>query len=248
MVSRGAWTTARRALLRKEKALTRRHDALCEERRALPWVRVDKAYTFEGADGPATLSDLFGGRSQLIIQHFMMGPGWKEGCTGCSFMADHIDAARMHLEPHDVTVVVVARATLPEIDAFRARMGWKFRWVSSHGSDFNYDFHVSFTPRQIAEGRVVYNYASSDTEEEECPGVSVFFKDADGTVYHTYSTYSRGEESLVGAYHFLDLTPRGRNETGPHFNLMDWVRLHDQYAAGPEAACGCRARGEDVDA
>lgn len=244
VVSREAWTEARRELLRKEKEFTRRYDALCEERRGLPWVKIDKSYLFEGPDGVETLSGLFAGRSQLVLQHFMMGPGWKEGCVGCSFMADHIDAARLHLEPHDVTVVVVARATLQEIEAFRKRMGWGFKWVSSYGSDFNYDFNVSFTSRQIAEGRAFYNYAFSDTEEEESPGVSVFYKDVAGRIFHTYSTFSRGQESMVGAYHFLDITPKGRNEHGPHFNLMDWVRLHDRYDSNGQGSCQCCAGRE----
>jgi predicted dithiol-disulfide oxidoreductase (DUF899 family) len=242
VVSREAWTEARKELLQKEKEHTRRYDALCAQRRGLPWVRMDKAYAFEGPHGTESLSDLFDGRSQLMIQHFMMGPGWKEGCTGCSFLADHIDGARLHLEPHDVTVVAVSRATYPEIASFKKRMGWQFKWVSSHGSDFNYDFNVSFTPKQIAEGRAFYNYAWSDTEEEESPGISVFYRDAAGTVYHTYSAFSRGQEQLVGAYNFLDLTPKGRNENGPNLNLMDWVKHHDRYQPSSVSTAGCCCR------
>ncbi len=246
VVSRSAWLEARRELLRKEKAHTRAYDVLRHQRQSLPWVLLDKTYTFASPHGPVTLSDLFQGRSQLIVQHFMLGPGWKEGCAGCSFMADHIDAARLHLEPHGITVAAVSRATLPEIEAFRQRMGWHFPWVSSHDSDFNYDFHVSFTPEQMESGSTLYNYEESSTEEEESPGVSVFYKHKDGKVYHTYSTYSRGLEALVGAYHFLDLTPLGRREDGPHHNLMDWVRLHDRYEATPGttcSACTCHDSG-----
>ncbi|MEZ0273739.1 MAG: DUF899 domain-containing protein [Roseimicrobium sp.] len=246
VVSREAWTEARKELLQKEKEHTHRYDALCAHRRALPWVRIDKHYLFEGPDGHESLADLFGGRSQLIIQHFMMGPGWKEGCMGCSFLADHIDSARQHLEPHDVSIVSVSRATFPEIAAYKKRMGWKFKWVSSHGTDFNYDFNVSFTPKQIAEGRAFYNYAWSDTEEEESPGISVFYKDANGTVYHTYSTFSRGQDQLVGAYNYLDITPKGRNESGPNFNLMDWVKHHDKYKAANGAAGACCCHNKDA--
>jgi predicted dithiol-disulfide oxidoreductase (DUF899 family) len=167
----------------------------------------------------------------------MFGPGWEEGCVGCSFSADHLDGALVHLEHHDVTVVVVSRAPLAEIEAFRRRMGWRFKWVSSFGSDFNYDFHVSFTPEQLASGKVEYNYGLTDRVGEEMPGTSVFYKDPDGQIAHTYSAYARGNEPMLGTYSILDLTPGGRNETGPNHNLTDWVRLHDRYDGTAAASC-----------
>jgi predicted dithiol-disulfide oxidoreductase (DUF899 family) len=183
-----------------------------------------KNYIFEGTMGQETLSDLFAGNSQLIIYHFMFAPGWEEGCPGCSFIADHIDGANLHLAHHDVSVVVVSRAPLAEILPFKKRMDWKFKWVSSFGSDFNYDYNVSFTDEQIAEGEVYYNYAKQETGSES-PGTSVFYRDSAGQVFHTYSTYSRGGDILIGAHNFLDLTPKGRNEKG----TMDWLRHHDKY-------------------
>ena len=227
-VSREEWLKARRELLTKEKALLKAQEALRQETRALPWVKVDKTYVFEGPNGKETLSDLFAGRSQLIVKHFMLGPDWQEGCVGCSFGADHMGNL-VHLEHHDVTVVVVSRAPLAEIEAYRKRMGWGFTWVSSYGSDFNYDYHVSFTAEEMAEGKVYYNYRMTDSGIDELPGLSVFYKDAAGQVFHTYSSYARGAEDLITTYMVLDLTPKGRNETGPHHNLMDWVRRHDEY-------------------
>lgn len=251
VVSRDDWLAARKALLAKEKELTRLRDRLNAERRALPWVKIHKPYVFEGPDGRETLADLFQGRSQLIVQHFMLGPGWTEGCVGCSFSADHVDCARMHFEHHDVSFAAVSRAPLPEIEAFKRRMGWRFEWVSSHASDFNYDFHVSFRPEEIARGKVYYNYETRDFQSEELSGTSVFYKDRNGDLFHTYSTYGRGDELLIGAYNFLDLTPKGRNETGPRFDLTDWVRHHDRYdaddtvdpterpvRAAPDTCCG----------
>lgn len=229
VASRSEWLAARRELLVKEKAFTRQRDALSAERRRLPMVKIGKQYVFDGPDGKETLADLFGGRCQLLVDHFMLGPGWKEGCVGCSFGADHIDGARVHLEHHDVSVVVVSRAPLPEIETFRKRMGWRFKWVSSYGSDFNYDFHVSFREEDIANDKVYYNYEMRDFQSEELPGLSVFYKDAAGDIFHTYSAYARGAEALLGTYMFLELTPKGRNETGPAFNLTDWVRHHDRY-------------------
>jgi predicted dithiol-disulfide oxidoreductase (DUF899 family) len=229
IVSREEWLVARQAHLAKEKELTRARDALARERRALPWVRVEKSYVFDGPDGKETLAELFAGRSQLVIDHFMLGPGWKEGCVGCSFGADHLDGPLVHLEHHDVSLVAVSRAPFPEIAAFKQRMGWRFKWVSSYGSDFNYDYHVSFTKDQAGWGRVYYNYDFRDFESEELPGTSVFAKDAAGDVFHTYSCYARGNDILAGAYNILDLTPKGRNETGPNHNLTDWVRHHDRY-------------------
>jgi predicted dithiol-disulfide oxidoreductase (DUF899 family) len=232
VVSRDEWIAARKALLAKEKEHTRLRDQLSAARRALPWVKVEKRYVFEGPDGQETLADLFAGRSQLIVDHFMLGPGWSEGCVGCSFAADHLDGTLVHLEHHDVSLVAVSRAPFPEIAAFKRRMGWRFKWVSSYGSDFNYDFHVSFRPDEIARGEAYYNYEKQRVGIEELPGTSVFCKDAAGNVFHTYSSYARGAEGLVGTYHLLDLTPKGRNETGPNRNLTDWVRHHDRYGDG----------------
>jgi predicted dithiol-disulfide oxidoreductase (DUF899 family) len=238
IVSREQWTAAREKLLIQEKELTRLRDQLNARRRELPWVKVEKTYVFDGPKGKETLADLFDGRSQLVVRHFMLGPGWEEGCVGCSFGADHVDGALVHLEHHDVTIVAVSRAPLAEIEAFRRRMGWRFKWVSSNGSDFNYDYHVSFTPEELASGKVPYNYGLTDRAGEEMPGVSVFYKDADGTVVHTYSAYARGTELLATTYSVLDLTPNGRNETGPNYNLTDWVRLHDRYdEPGGESCC-----------
>jgi predicted dithiol-disulfide oxidoreductase (DUF899 family) len=224
IVSQSEWIDARKQLLIKEKELTRLNDDLARRRRELPWVKVEKNYIFEGTMGQETLSDLFAGNSQLIIYHFMFAPGWEEGCPGCSFIADHIDGANLHLAHHDVSVVVVSRAPLAEILPFKKRMDWKFKWVSSFGSDFNYDYNVSFTDEQIAEGEVYYNYAKQETGSES-PGTSVFYRDSAGQVFHTYSTYSRGGDILIGAHNFLDLTPKGRNEKG----TMDWLRHHDKY-------------------
>lgn len=231
VVSRAQWLAARKLLLAREKELTRARDELSRQRRELPWVKVDKPYVFESTSGRRSLADLFNGRSQLIIYHFMFGPGWKEGCVGCSFLADHIDGALMHLRHHDISLVAVSRAPLPEIQTFRKRMGWSFEWVSSNGSDFNYDYHVSFTPNEIAGGKVYYNFEMRETQSEELSGTSVFFKDSKGDVFHTYSCYARGGDLLLGAYNFLDLTPLGRNEKGPSHDLTDWVRHHDRYGA-----------------
>jgi predicted dithiol-disulfide oxidoreductase (DUF899 family) len=225
VVSRDEWIAARKALLGKEKELTHLRDSINAERRALPWVKVEKRYVFDTPQGKKTLAELFDGRSQLIVQHFMLGPGWKAGCPGCSFLADHVDGARRHFEHHDVKFVAVSRAPLAEIEAYRRRMGWGFDWVSSYGSDFNYDFQVSATKDQIAAGKVTYNYEPSKDPGEEMPGLSVFQQDQNGDVFHTYSTYARGGEELIGAFMFLDLTPKGRNEKA----TMDWVRRHDEY-------------------
>ena len=227
VVSREAWLKARRALLAKEKAATRLRDEVNAERLALPWVKVDKAYAFDTPGGRKTLADLFESRSQLMVYHFMLGPGWKAGCPGCSFLADHLDGALAHLEHHDVTLVAVSRAPLAEIEAYRARMGWRFPWVSSHGSDFNYDFNVSFTPEDLADGKVFYNFTETDVAQAapELPGLSAFYKDAAGDVFHTYSSYARGPEELIGTLMILDRAPKGRNET----TIMDFVRRHDEY-------------------
>jgi predicted dithiol-disulfide oxidoreductase (DUF899 family) len=240
-VSREQWTAARQALLVQEKELTRLRDQVSAVRRELPWVKVEKNYVFDGPNGKETLADLFAGRSQLVVKHFMLGPGWEEGCVGCSFGTDHLEGALVHLEHHDVTVVMVSRAPLAEIETFRRRMGWHVKWVSSFGGDFNYDFNVSFTPEQVASGKVPYNYGLTDRAGEEMPGMSVFHKDADGQIAHTYSTYARGGEVMLSTYSVLDMTPNGRNETGPNHNLGDWVRLHDRY--DDTAATSCHAHG-----
>jgi predicted dithiol-disulfide oxidoreductase (DUF899 family) len=229
VVSRAEWMEARRRLLEREKQFTRLHDQLTAECRALPWVKVEKVYTFESPNGKESLCDLFAGRSQLIVFHFMFGPGWKEGCVGCSFGADHIDGILVHLENHDVSFVAVSRAPLPEIEAFKKRMGWRFKWVSCHGSDFNYDYHVSFTPEEVARGKAYFNYELRDVGMEEHNGTSMFYRDESGTVFHTYSVYARGSEMVGGVYGYLDHLPKGRNETGPNHNLTDWVRHHDKY-------------------
>jgi predicted dithiol-disulfide oxidoreductase (DUF899 family) len=230
VVSRDEWIAARKALLAKEKEWTRMRDRLSEERRALPWVRIDKEYLFEGPNGKETLSDLFAGRSQLVVKHFMFGPGWKDPCVGCSFEADHIDGVIIHLENHDVSYVAISRAPYSEIAAVHKRMGWRFRWLSSFGSDFNYDFNASFTPEQIAAGQATYNYREGAKPMEEESGRSVFYKDASGAIFHTYSSFARGGEVMLSTYALLDMTPKGRNETG-RGNLTDWVKLHDQYEA-----------------
>lgn len=233
VVSRDEWLAARRDLLAKEKKLTRLRDELNAERRALPWVKVEKAYVFDTPEGKTTLSGLFGRNSQLIVHHFMFGPGWDAGCVGCSFAADHIEGALVHLERHDISMVRVSRAPLAEIETYWQRMGWRVPWVSSHDSEFNYDYHVSFSPEDIAARRAYYNYRVVDIEIEDLSGLSVFYKDRSGDVFHTYSTYARGDELVDTSYMLLDMTPKGRNENGPSYNLMDWVRRHDEYEAEP---------------
>ena len=228
VVSQEDWLAARKRLLTKEKEFTRLRDRLSAERRELPWVRVDKDYVFDGPDGKETLADLFDGRSQLLIYHFMFGPGWEQGCPSCSFVSDHIDGANWHLPQRDVTLLAVSRAPLAEIEAFKRRMGWRFKWVSSHGNDFNRDYHVSFTPEEMAKGEVYYNYAMTEFDSEEAPGASVFYKDATGAIYHTYSCYARGLDILIGAYNWLDLAPKGRDEAALPWT-MAWVRHHDRY-------------------
>jgi predicted dithiol-disulfide oxidoreductase (DUF899 family) len=240
IVSRAEWVAARKKLLIKEKQLTRQRDEIDRQRRALPWVKVEKNYTFDGPNGPESLADLFDNRSQLIVSHFMFGPSWKEGCVGCSFRSDHVDGALVHLEHHDVSLVTISRAPLAEIEAFKKRMGWSFRWVSSHNSDFNYDYHVSFTKGEAATGKVYYNYENRDFVSEEASGISVFYKDDNGEIFHTYSTHGRGDEMVDTTYMYLDLTPKGRNETGPRYNLGDWVRHHDRYGAAGVVDAGGR--------
>jgi predicted dithiol-disulfide oxidoreductase (DUF899 family) len=236
IVSRDEWIAARKELLRKEKDFTRLRDQLSAERRALPWVKVDKEYLFDTPSGRQSLGDLFDGRSQLVTKHFMFGPDWTDGCVGCSFEMDHIEGALVHLEHHDVSYVVVSRAPLAKIEAFRQRMGWRFRWVSSYGSDFNYDFHVSFTPEQVASGRAYYNYELRDVGIDELSGRSVFYRDEAGDIFHTYSSYARGGELFLSSYAVLDITPKGRDET-INGNLTDWVRHHDRYQDKNEGTC-----------
>ena len=238
IVTREEWLEERRKHLEHEKDLTRMQEALATERRGLPWVKIDTPYTFDGPDGRETLAQLFAGKRQLIVNHFMFGPGWGEGCVGCSFGADHVDAALPHLLQRDVNYVAVSRAPLAEIERFRHRMGWQFPWVSSHGSDFNHDFHVSFTEKELARGDVDYNYVRQHFPSAEAPGISVFYRDADGTVFHTYSTYGRGVEVMMGTYALLDLAPKGRDEEGLE-HTMAWVRHHDKYASQPQGGACC---------
>ena len=228
VVTPGEWLAARRQFLAKEKEFSRLRDELSRQRRELPWVRVDKPYVFEGPDGKESLADLFGGKSQLIVYHFMFGPSWEQGCPSCSLIADHIDGSVVHLAQRDVTLLAVSRAPLSKIEAFRRRMGWRFKWVSSNGTDFNFDHHVSFTKDDLQKGDVEYNYQMQKLGSEEREGASVFIKDPSGAIFHTYSTYARGVDLLIGAYNYLDLTPKGRDEAG---NGMSWVRHHDRYAS-----------------
>ena len=242
--TREKWLEARLDLLAAEKDLTRRSDEVARLRQRLPWVRIDKKYVFEGPDGPVALAELFDGRSQLIVQHFMLAPGWEQGCKSCSFMADHTDGMTVHLAHRDTSFVAISRAPLPEIEQFRRRMGWRFKWVSSHANSFNYDFRVSFTPEQTATGKIDYNYGGSPHVGQELPGVSVFCKDDAGDVFHTYSTYGRGVEVMMGTYRLLDLTPKGRDEQGLA-HTMQWVRHHDRYELASSAKAGSCCGGRD---
>jgi len=237
VVSREDWLKARRTHLAREKEVTHAMDRLYEERRALPWVKVDKAYMFDTVGGRKSLADLFNGNSQLIVYHFMFGPDWEAGCPGCSFLSDHIDGANQHLKHHDVSVVAVSRGPLAKLQAYRKRMGWRFDWVSSYGSDFNFDYHVSFTPEQLAGDTIFYNFEAIPRAQghDELPGMSVFYKNEAGEIFHTYSSYARGGDILIGAHHFLDLTPKGRNES----ETMDWMRRHDEYEDAPKQAASC---------
>jgi len=235
VVSAQEWLVARKRHLEKEKEFTHLRDELSRLRRELPWETVGKAYLFDTHEGKRSLADLFDGRSQLIVYHFMLGPGWKEGCHGCSFVSDHIDGMVPHLTHHDVSLVVVSRAPLAEIDAFKQRMGWRFKWVSSDGSDFNYDYHVSFGEKDRVDGKIAYNYRDDAKGGEEQPGASVFYKDPEGRIFHTYSTYERGLDILVGTYNYLDLSPKGRNEK----SAMDWMKHHDKYEDALEAHACC---------
>jgi predicted dithiol-disulfide oxidoreductase (DUF899 family) len=228
VVSPAEWLAARKELLRKEKESTQLRDELSRQRRELPRERVEKAYVFEGPNGKETLADLFGGRSQLIVYHFMFGPGWAEGCPSCSLLADHFDGSIPHLNARDVTFLAISRAPFEQIAAFKKRMGWKFKWVSSFGTDFNWDYHVSFPKEEMAKGAVEYNYVTQQFPSEEGPGASAFFKDQAGDVYHTYSSFGRGLDLMIGAYNWLDIAPKGRDEDALAFT-MAWVRHHDKY-------------------
>jgi predicted dithiol-disulfide oxidoreductase (DUF899 family) len=239
VVSREEWLTARKALLAREKEETRLRDKVNAERRALPWVKVDKDYLFDTPTGKRSLAELFDGRSQLIIYHFMLGPDWEAGCPGCSFMADHFDGTLPHLNNHDVTLVVVSRAPLDKIEAYKKRMGWNFPWVSSFGSDFNFDYHVSFTPEELKGEAVIYNFERTPVADahDELPGTSAFIRNEQGEVFHTYSSYARGGEEMIGTLMILDRAPKGRNED----TTMSFVKRHDEYEEKPKAHGCCAA-------
>ena len=229
IVSPDEWIEARQQFLAKEKEFTRLRDQLSQQRRDLPWERVDREYVFEGPNGKETLSDLFAGRSQLIVYHFMFGSDWEAGCPSCSFWADNFNGIVVHLNQRDATLVAVSRAPFSKLDAYKKRMGWSFKWVSSAANDFNRDYQVSFTPEEVAKGEIDYNYARQRPFGTEMPGASVFYKDTSGKVFHTYSAYGRGLDILNVAYHYLDLVPKGRDEAGQKPHPQAWVRRHDEY-------------------
>jgi predicted dithiol-disulfide oxidoreductase (DUF899 family) len=228
VVSRQQWIASRTALLAKEKEFTRLRDELSRQRRALPWERVEKEYVFEGPSGKRSLADLFEGRSQLVVYHFMFAPEWEEGCKSCSFWADSFNPIVIHLKHRDVSFAAISRAPIAKLERFWKRMGWTFTWVSSGQNDFNYDYQVSFTPKQIASGRAVYNYAKLDIEMSDREGISVFYRNQDGVLFHTYSAYARGIDMMNTAYQYLDLVPKGRDEDQLDF-VMEWVQYHDRY-------------------
>jgi predicted dithiol-disulfide oxidoreductase (DUF899 family) len=228
IVSRNEWTDARRGLLAREKEFLHLRDELSRQRRELPWERVGKSYSFSTPNGRLTLADLFGERSQLIVCHLMFAPEWEAACKNCSFWADHYSGMVAHLAQRDVSFVAISRAPLAKLQAFAKRMGWSFPWVSSEGTDFNYDFQASFRPEDMANGKAIYNYAPLTQKSSDMPGISVFAKDEHGDVFHTYSTYGRGIEPVNGTYQLLDLVPKGRDEASLPFP-MTWVKLHDQY-------------------
>jgi predicted dithiol-disulfide oxidoreductase (DUF899 family) len=240
IVSESEWIAARKEYLAVEKKFTEARDELSRQRRELPWVKVDKPYVFEGPQGREALADLFGGRSQLIVYHFMLGPGWEQGCPSCSFLSDHFDGAIVHLAQRDVTMLAVSRAPWPQIETFKKRMGWRFRWVSSFGNNFNRDYRVSFTKDELEQSKAYYNYEFGQFPSEEAPGVSVFYKDEAGAIFHTYSAYARGLDILVGAYNLLDLVPKGRDEAALPWT-MAWVRHHDRYEDQPKIFESCCA-------
>jgi predicted dithiol-disulfide oxidoreductase (DUF899 family) len=227
VVSEKEWVKARKQLLVKEKKFSKLRDEMNQQRRALPWVKIEKEYVFDGPNGKETLADLFDGKSQLLVYHFMFGPGWGDGCPHCSFWADHYDSVNAHIGQRDTTFVVISRAPLKEIKPFKKRMGWKFKWVSSNGSDFNFDLNVSFTPEQLKNGTAIYNYVPLEMDIDEREGASAFYKDSKGEVYRTYSTYARGIDLMNTTYNFLDLTAKGRDEN-PEAS-QNWVRYHDEY-------------------
>jgi predicted dithiol-disulfide oxidoreductase (DUF899 family) len=228
VVSRKEWLSARTAFLAKEKEFTRLRDKLSRQRRELPWEKVDKSYVFDGPGGKETLAQLFGERSQLVVYHFMFNPDWTEGCPHCSFWADNFNGIDVHLNHRDLSFVAISRAPLAKLEAFKKRMGWTFKWVSSGQTDFNYDYQASFTPEQVQSGAVFYNYSKTKMDMSDREGVSVFYKEKGGAVFHTYSSYARGIDMLNGAYHFLDLVPKGRDEDRLKFT-QEWVRYHDRY-------------------
>ena len=228
IVSREEWLVARKKHLAKEKEFTRLRDRLSQQRRELPWVKVEKDYIFDGPNGKETLSKIFAGRRQLLVYHFMFDPDWDEGCPMCSYLIDNCSGANIHLNQRDVTMVMISKAPLNKLETFKRRMGWRFKCVSSIGNDFNCDYHVSFTPEEKDKGEVYYNYGMSAYFESEGPGISVFYKDENGNIFHTYSSYARGLDMLIGAYHLLDLVPKGRDETDLPWT-MAWVRHHDKY-------------------
>lgn len=228
VVSQAEWLETRKDLLAKEKEFTQLRDELSQQRRELPWVKVNKEYIFDGPSGKKTLVELFDGKSQLIIYHFMFDPSWEEGCPICSFWADNFNGIGVHLNHRDVSMIAISRAPLEKLQAFQKRMGWNFKWVSSFNNDFNYDFHVSFTPEELNKGTVYYNYTNREFSDGEAPGISVFYKDESGTVFHTYSCYARGLDMMNTAYHYLDLAPKGRDEAGLEYTVA-WVRYHDKY-------------------
>jgi predicted dithiol-disulfide oxidoreductase (DUF899 family) len=240
VATREDWLVQRLALLEREKELTHLSDAIARDRQAMPWVKLDKCYVFDTTSGRRTLAELFDGRRQLMVQHFMLGPGWEQGCQSCSFMTDHLEGTRIHLEHRDLSVMLVSRAPLSEIERFRRRMGWNVAWVSSHDNDFNRDFAVSFQPQDRVDGEVAYNYGRVAFPHSEAPGISFFWRDDSGDVFHTYSTYGRGLEAMMGSYDLLDMAPRGRDEDHLAYG-MAWVRHHDRYddavAPAPVAAC-----------
>jgi predicted dithiol-disulfide oxidoreductase (DUF899 family) len=229
IVSQEEWLVARKELLAKEKELTRLRDQLSQQRRALPWVKVEKEYVFDGPNGKETLAELFAGRSQLLVYHFMFDPSWEEGCKSCSFWADNYNNIIVHLNHRDVTMVTISKAPLSKLEAYKQRMGWSFKWMSSFGNDFNRDYHVSFTPEEEKQGQAYYNYQTSKYFSSEGPGISVFYKDEQGNIFHTYSCYARGLDMMNSAYHHLDLTPKGRDEAGLP-SPQAWVCRHDQYS------------------
>ena len=237
IVSQSEWLNARKTLLAKEKEFSKTRDALSAARRDLPWTPVEKNYVFDGSNGNENLADLFGGKSQLMVYHFMLGPGWVQGCPSCSFLADHFDGAVIHLAHRDVSLVVISRAPLAEIEAYKKRMGWKFKWVSSFSNDFNRDFHVSFTKDEMAKD-AEYNYTVDKIPSDELPGLSAFIRDENGKVFHTYSSYARGLDTLVGTYNFLDMAPKGRDEGALPWT-MAWVRRHDEYEDKPKGGSCC---------